>query len=155
MTGRVRWQPGAGENLLGYVGTLPSWSFQIFRSGDEAEGWKLIAPQIPGLARVTARSLDLSELQGQAEDWLAAYVTSIGAVFLDPQRHKLAPKRMVGRQLQPPRCTCGEPWPCPALTAGLPVRVPAPAGAWPQTTTDPADPSGHASIPLPDAPPED
>src|SRR6185437_14942097 len=55
VTARVRWQPGAsGSNLLGYVGTLPSWAFQIFQSGDPDEGRKMIA-QLPGMSGLVAR----------------------------------------------------------------------------------------------------
>ena len=80
---RVRWRPGAcGDNLLGYVGTLPSWAFQIFSSGDPAEGRKMIA-QLPGLSGVVARDPDVNVLMGEAEGWLVGYVASIGAVFRD------------------------------------------------------------------------
>jgi len=83
MTGpaRVRWRPGAcGDNLLGYVGTLPSWAFQIFSSGDPAEGRKMIA-QLPGMSGVVARDPDPEVLKGHAEDWLVGFVASVGAVF--------------------------------------------------------------------------
>jgi hypothetical protein len=85
MTGpaRVRWRPGAsGGNLLGYVGTLPSWSFQIFSSGDPAEGRKMIA-QLPGMSGVIARDRDADLLKDVAEGWLVGFVASVGAVFRD------------------------------------------------------------------------
>lgn len=82
MTGRVRWETGPSGNLLGRVGTLPFWSFQILQSGDPAEGFKLF-PQLPGLASVIARSVDVDELKAEAEGWLEEFVTSLGAVFPD------------------------------------------------------------------------
>lgn len=81
---RIVWVPGtAGGNLLGMVGDLPSWAFQIFQPGDPEGGWKLMA-QMPGLQGVTARRPDLGELQGLAEQWLAAFVGKIGATFAQP-----------------------------------------------------------------------
>lgn len=82
MTGpaRVRWRDGVSGNLLGYVGTLPSWAFQIFQSGDPAEGRKMIA-QLPGLAGTVARDPDVDVLKGEAEGWLVGFVASAGATF--------------------------------------------------------------------------
>jgi hypothetical protein len=109
---RVRWRPGAaGGNLLGYVGTLPSWAFQIFTSGDPAEGRKMIA-QLPGLAGTVARDPDPDVLKDEAEGWLVGFVAAVGAVFPKPAGHARQPLRMSGRQAQPRLCSCGEPWPC-------------------------------------------
>jgi hypothetical protein len=83
MTGpaRIRWRNGATEgSLLGYVGTLPSWAFQIFQSGDPAEGRKMIA-QLPGMAGMVGRNQDVDVLKADAEDWLVGFVASVGARF--------------------------------------------------------------------------
>jgi hypothetical protein len=40
--------------------------------------------------------------------------------------------------------------PAPAPARRAPVRLPAPRDAWPRTVPDPADPSGLASLPVPD-----
>jgi len=86
MTGpaRVRWQPGTGGgNLLGYVGTLPFWSFQIFQPGDPEHGQYKLMAQLPGVGTAAARSSDPDELKDVAEGWLVGFVASVGAVFRD------------------------------------------------------------------------
>jgi hypothetical protein len=65
---RVRWRPGsAGGNLLGYVGTLPYWSFQIFEPGDPEHGQYKLMAQLPGVGTAAARSSSLDELKEEAE----------------------------------------------------------------------------------------
>lgn len=80
---RVRWETGPTGNLLGRVGTLPAWSFQIFPSGDPAEGFKLV-PNLPGTGTPIARSLDLDELKAEAEGWLVGFIAAAGARFPQP-----------------------------------------------------------------------
>lgn len=46
-----------------------------------------------------------------------------------------------------------EPVPAPPARRPAPERIPAPRDAWPRTIPDPADPSGLASLPAPEAPP--
>lgn len=85
---RIVWEQGPTGNLLGRVGQLPSWSFQIFYlTGAGYDSYGLVAPQLPGMAGVVARRTSSEELQEIAEEWLADFIRDIGAAFLAPAEH--------------------------------------------------------------------
>jgi hypothetical protein len=79
---RIRWEvsPGA-KSIIGYVGSLDLWEFQIWTGGD-GRVWQLIT-QLPGMADARPESVDPEELKAEAERILREFAASLGAVFPD------------------------------------------------------------------------
>jgi hypothetical protein len=82
---RIRWEPSAATgSLLGYVGALPGWVFQIWQPPgpwrSAAGRWRLMT-QLPGLAPVdpTARADGPDDLKPRAEAQLLRFAALIGA----------------------------------------------------------------------------
>ena len=78
-TARIRWETGQWDNLVGYVGTIKPWAFQIWHIDDR---WNLITSfpeHQPGIGVAD----DPDALKDRAERWLAGFVASLGAVFAD------------------------------------------------------------------------
>ena len=75
---RIRWQDGnGGLGINGYVGTIESRVFQIWR---EESRWVLTSG-LPGqFTRVTVDE-DTDPLKAEAEAWLTDFAAAIGAEF--------------------------------------------------------------------------
>ena len=86
MTDRIRWEAGQFGNLVGYAGTVESWVFQVWHiSDDEDSHWSLIS-SLPDAQNWNAADPDDPEpLKAEAERWLTEFVSSLGAVFPDPE----------------------------------------------------------------------
>ena len=93
MTARIRWEPGQYANLVGYVGTLEPWAFQIWHIID-AGHWSLIT-SLPEHQTPISTSADPEKLKGRAEDWLEGFTASLGAVFPAELRETLRSLRCV------------------------------------------------------------
>lgn len=78
-TGRIRWEKGQWGNLVGYVGTLEPWAFQIWLP-DDTRQWTLITA-LPTQHASIGHSADQDEMKAEAERWLEEFVTSLGAIF--------------------------------------------------------------------------
>lgn len=79
---RIRWEISPGtKSILGYVGTLDPWAFQIWTGGD-GRTWQLIT-QLPGTdgSMSQGESADPDELKARAERILREFIATLGAVF--------------------------------------------------------------------------
>jgi hypothetical protein len=84
ITPHIRWEisPG-GKSILGYAGTLGPWAFQIWTAANIGQ-WCLIT-QMPGMADLRSQDPDPEALKAEAEKLLAEFVTSLGAIFPNPE----------------------------------------------------------------------
>jgi hypothetical protein len=80
---RIRWRDEPAGSITGQVGTLLPWVFQIFRPERDEEEWSLMA-QFPGSIGRVSRDRDREKLKTKAEEWLAEFVSSLGASFPEP-----------------------------------------------------------------------
>jgi hypothetical protein len=83
---RIRWEPNGHSGFLGYAGTLTDsdWLFQVWRLDAVTGTWRLSS----SLAGQFAWDLDHDgpdELKATAERWLEEFVSSLGAVFPEPE----------------------------------------------------------------------
>jgi len=107
----IRWQ-SSGIAFYGDVGTFNGRAFTIWRPGsmrsddvgrlvtDLDEG--VLVTQLPGMEDERYCSKDEKELKAEAERWLTRFVSSLGAVFPDPE---------------PPECRCTLSVECPDCRA--------------------------------------
>lgn len=81
---RIRWETGQWDNLVGYVGTVEPWTFQIWHIRDDGH-WSLIS-SLPGMQNKDSYSYgdDPDALKAKAERWLEEFVSSLGAIFPEP-----------------------------------------------------------------------
>ena len=77
--GRVRWEDTKYGGLVGYVGTLETWVFQIQRPVLAGERWVLTATFPGALNDVRGGTPD--DLKAEAERWLEQFTASLGASF--------------------------------------------------------------------------
>ena len=77
MNDRIRWDEPPIGSICGYVGTLQSWVFQIYRT---ARGELALMSQLPGLDWVLDRG-STEELKREAEMLLERFAATLGAVF--------------------------------------------------------------------------
>lgn len=86
---RIRWEISPGtKSILGYVGTLDPWAFQIWTGGG-GKVWQLIT-QLPGMTgRGHVESADPGLLKARAEEILREFIATLGAVFPDDEEAAL------------------------------------------------------------------
>ena len=83
-TARIRWEPGAEDSMtawFGLVGTCGPHVFQIVKPvmrGDQ----HTLTSELPG-QRFSKRDGDPDELKAEAERWLEAFASSLGASFTE------------------------------------------------------------------------
>ena len=77
-TPRIRWEQERPGCMLGYVGTLSPWAFQI--SKPAGFRWTLMT-QLPGLASNQGYEDSPEAHKAKAEELLAAFAASLGAIF--------------------------------------------------------------------------
>lgn len=80
MSERIRWDDG--EDGFGYVGTIPVRVFTIWPPEEPGGEWMLTSV-LPGLEGDHQYGSGPGELKGAAEEWLAEFVSSLGARFGD------------------------------------------------------------------------
>jgi hypothetical protein len=83
---RIRWEQETAQDVNGYVGTLDTPMFQLWRTpcdyGDVLIGDWVLSSGVPKLASHHLHSSrDLDVLKAEAERWLERFVSSLGAVF--------------------------------------------------------------------------
>jgi hypothetical protein len=81
-TTRIRWYDDSGGNLLGCTGTVGLSVFKILAPVGEEE-WVLIS-ELRGQEDARHFGDDPEALKEAAEEWLAGFVASLGAVFPEP-----------------------------------------------------------------------
>jgi hypothetical protein len=86
MTDRIRWVDGDYCNLVGYVGGLDSFVFQIWKPGRDGDEWVLTSA-LPGQGAGAAVSYatEHEPLKAEAERLLEQFATLLGASFPDHQ----------------------------------------------------------------------
>jgi hypothetical protein len=79
---RIRWEPTGYGGWTGHVGTLADqhWLFQIWSAESVGGVWQLDST-LPGDFRRFATSSNPDELRAEAEERLARFTASIGAIF--------------------------------------------------------------------------
>lgn len=86
MTDRIRWEDsGYPDSLLGYVGTMQEWAFQIWTGGKRDRYQLITALPIAAAGSKRPESADPEELKAEAEKRLAEFTASLGAAF--PEAH--------------------------------------------------------------------
>jgi hypothetical protein len=86
MTERIRWEDGQLGDILGYAGTIEPWAFRIYKPAGFS--WVLIA-ELPGMAGNQGYKDDPEVLKARAEELLAGFVSSLGAIFTDTVRERV------------------------------------------------------------------
>lgn len=82
MTERIRWEDsGYADGLLGYVGSMPEWAFQIWTGGNRAKYQLITALPIAPAGSERPESANPEELKAEAEKRLAEFTASLGATF--------------------------------------------------------------------------
>ena len=77
MTDVIRWQDNGYGGLLGYVGTVEPWLFQIYTPDREAGDW-ILASVLPGQNR-SKYGDSAAALIPEAEEMLRAFTAALGA----------------------------------------------------------------------------
>lgn len=98
-TSHIRWEGnGHPGGLLGFVGDLEPWAFQICSTAGDRSRYQLLTalPFIEGGAE-RPESTDPEALKARAQELLVRFVVSLGAVFLVT----------TGPQPVTSRCECG------------------------------------------------
>ena len=84
---RIRWEDDGNDGFSGYAGTLETRLFEVWQSpcdgGNYVLGEWLLTTALPVTCNRTPHSRDPDELKAEAERWLAGFVASLGAVFLE------------------------------------------------------------------------
>jgi hypothetical protein len=78
---RIKWEPGPYGCILGLVGDVEEWLFQIWRPGVDTGGWQLDTT-LPVKRRRTGATI--SGLKDEAEFWLSDFMRELGAEFKPP-----------------------------------------------------------------------
>ena len=81
-TARIRWEPTKYGGWTGGTGTLDGWLFQVWKAPAPVGPWRLESG-LPGNFWRIEDGDDPDELKAEAERWLAGFVASLGAVFLE------------------------------------------------------------------------
>ena len=79
---RIRWDE-TRTGTLGYVGTMTAPAFRIRWIVSDEHGWTLTTYLPLMIHGKRDRADDPDELKAEAERWLAGFVASLGAVFLE------------------------------------------------------------------------
>jgi hypothetical protein len=92
---RIRWEDGPyAVNQLGYAGPREDWLFCIFKATDDpADDTHALMSLLPGCLGDYPRSDDPADLKRAAEDRLAGFVSSLGAIFTGSLRADLKAER--------------------------------------------------------------
>lgn len=81
-TARIRWEPnGHGTGVVGYVGTMSEWLFQIWSPDAPGGEWVLQMAHTQGGDYRPRYGASPDELKPEAETIFARFVASLGAVF--------------------------------------------------------------------------
>jgi len=85
-TDRIRWEdktPGNGDVYriahLGYIGTVEGAAFIIYTPDEMHADWLLSVRLVPG--GTFFYDVSAEALKAEAEEWLAGFVSSLGAIF--------------------------------------------------------------------------
>jgi hypothetical protein len=78
---RIRWQPEPGlfADFSGYVGTVEPALFRIYEP-DAPDGEHALCSMLPGMGNQAFYGTE-TEVKARAEEWLAEFAASLGAVF--------------------------------------------------------------------------
>lgn len=110
MSERIRWQDAEHNNIVGYVGTIDDRVFKLQHPVLAGQRW-VLTTDLPGWLNEVVGGTP-GELKARAEQALEEFVSSLGAIFPDPELPECdrCEKAITGTPVTDPDDPMGRTW---------------------------------------------